>query len=339
MSVNWAVAGVWNASLENPKKRPVEKRSHLWASELGRAPVDVFLHMNGEEPSNPPNARSLRKFEAGHMFEWIVGTIFKRAGIMLDEQVHCQNMIASPHLKYPQQVTGRADFIVGGSYDFEKAAEELEQLGLPEFFVRVARDMQGQFDKHYKGQPLMEKPVEVKSVGAYMFESILKSKNGSKHHRMQLVHYLQSLGYGEGLLVYICRDDMRLVEFPVFAGGNDLEEYRETVILHGKNYQEGVMPEKEQPIIFDEDLGKFTTNWRVAYSNYLTEVYGIKDQAEFDAAYKSIPARWNRVLNRFKNGDKMTPKNLEAMKEIAEAGFDLPGIASSFAGTVEEVEE
>jgi len=74
--------------------------------------------------------------------------------------------------------------------------------------------------------------------------------------------------------------------------------------------------ELEKAIEFSEDIGKFSKNFNVAYSGYLTMLYGFKDQAEFDAKYTPIVARWNRVIARIKNGDKMTDKNNEVIKEI-----------------------
>jgi len=55
---NWTLAKVWNESIEKRSDRPVEPRQRIYASELGRADVDIFLKLKGEIPSNPPNARA-----------------------------------------------------------------------------------------------------------------------------------------------------------------------------------------------------------------------------------------------------------------------------------------
>src|SRR5258708_20285530 len=83
---HWGLATAWNASLIDTEERELKVRDNLWASELGKAPIDVWLKMHGTKPTNPPNARSLRKFEAGNVFEWIVSLILKRAGILRESQ-------------------------------------------------------------------------------------------------------------------------------------------------------------------------------------------------------------------------------------------------------------
>ena len=47
-------------------------------------------------------------------------------------------------------------------------------------------------------------------------------------------------------------------------------------------------------------------------------------------------AKWNRVLVRYKNGDKITDKNKEVRDEIVARGFDFEKILSSFDEKEEE---
>ena len=135
-SSSWGLAEVWNKSLEKMEVRDPEPRSHLWASELGKAPIDLYLKLKGVKPSNPPNARSMRKFEAGNVFEWIVSLILKRAGVLKEQQHWCSH-------QYPglMKVTGKADFIAGGTPDYVKWKKELEILELPNVFVRATENL------------------------------------------------------------------------------------------------------------------------------------------------------------------------------------------------------
>lgn len=319
----WGIAGVWNASLQNKVVRPVEPRDHLWASELGKAPVDVFYHLNGTTPTNPPNARSMRKFEAGNVFEWIIKLMFKRAGIMVGEEIHCEYQYAG-YLP----VTGRLDVLVGGKPDFARAVAELKAFDMPEVFIRAAEAMKEHFDKEYP-EGLALKPIEIKSLSAVMFEGLLARKTASKAHRMQLFHYLKALGYEKGSVLYVCRDDLRMMEVPVLNGGVFEEEYKASVAEHSGYYLSKTIPPLEEPVVYDPDTGKFAANWKVGYSMYLTMLYGLADQAEFDDKYKGLPARWNGTLKRFREGKKMTKLNIERMKEIKDAGFDIAKIAMS----------
>lgn len=318
---DWSLSGVWNSSLVDSKKETYDPRDYLWASELGKAPVDTFLRLNGIPATNPPNARSKRKFEAGNVFEWVIKLVLQRAGILVDSQVHCAH-------QYPglMKVTGRCDFIAGGIPDFSRAIGELKALDMPEVFIRAAESMKLYFEKEYP-TGLLTKPIEVKSLSGMMFEGLLARNQASINHRMQLFHYLKSMGYDKGTILYVCRDDLRIMEVTVLNGGVFEEEYKSHIETISKAYYSKVQPELELPIVYDEDLGKFAANWRVGYSMYLTHLYGIKDQAEFDGKYKKLPAQWNRVLTRFRDSKKMTVKNLAALVEIQEAGFDIAKIA------------
>jgi hypothetical protein len=310
MAKDWGIAGVWNSSLNRVSARTYEPRDYLWASELGKAPVDVWYALQGTVPTNPPNARAQRKFEAGNVFEWIISLMLKRAGILVDEQVRCE-------YQYPGllKVTGKCDFIAGGEPNFAKAIAELKALDMPEVFINAAEAMKDYFEKKFP-TGLKPKPIEVKSLSAFMFEALLARNEASKNHRLQCFHYLKSLGYEKGSILYVCRDDLRIMEVPVLNGGRFEEEYKEVVAEHSGYFQRGETPPLEQPIVYDPDVAKFAANWKIGYSMYLSMLYGLKDQGEFDSKYKSTPPRWNRVLNRFRKGEKMTKANIEVLKEI-----------------------
>lgn len=321
---DWSIAGVWNASLEAAVVKPYEPRDHLWASELGSAPIDIFHKLKGTAVTNPPNARSKRKFEAGNVFEWILTLMLKRAGILLDTQVRAEHKYAGGFMP----VTGKLDLLAGGKPDFARAIAELKALDMPEVFVRAAEAMKAYFDANYPSG-LEAMPIEIKSLSGLMFEGLLARGNASKNHRLQLFHYIKSLGYEKGKILYICRDDLRLMEFTVMNGGVFETEYMAHIEELSGYYYRNEVPPLEEPVVYDPDTGKFAANWKVAYSQYLTMLYGIKDQAEFDAKYKGLPARWNGTLKRFRDGKKMTKLNLERMKEIHDAGFDIAKIAMS----------
>ena len=77
-----------------------------------------------------------------------------------------------------------------------------------------------------------------------------------------------------------------------------------------------VEPKKEDIILFDKEDFSFSGNWKVAYSNYLTKLYGYKNQMEYEEWYKPLVARFNRTFRRIVEENKMTDKNLEAIKEM-----------------------
>ena len=81
----WAFEQIWNDSL-TPVERNPEPRERIFASELGGAMIDRFLKMKGVAYSTPPNMRSLRKFQAGVYWEWVISLVLKRAGLIISQQ-------------------------------------------------------------------------------------------------------------------------------------------------------------------------------------------------------------------------------------------------------------
>jgi len=326
----WRFADVWNASLEERAEREMKIRDNVWASELGRAPIDVWLKMRATPFTNPPNARSLRKFEAGNVFEWIVSLILKRAGILQESQKW-----SSYQYEGLIEVTGKADFIAGGKPDIEKWKSESRSLGLPDVFLRVGDSILEYFEKNYPdGLAIM--PLEIKSVSAFMFEALERNQQSSKIHRMQLFHYLKSDNHPFGSIVYICRDDLRIIEFLVENPSDTEQEYKNTIEILSAYHQENKQPPLEQPIVFDEDIGKFAKNFNVAYSPYLKMLYGFNDQNAFDNVYQPKVARWNRVMCRIRDGKNMTKLNEEVKQEITDAGFNIDELIPKFVPNKDE---
>lgn len=326
----WTFSQVWNKSLEEREERPMRARDNLWASELGKSPVDIFLKLKGEALTNPPNARSMRKFEAGNVFEWIVGLVLTRAGILQVDQKWVS-------YQYPGllEVTGKADFIAGGMPDFKKAREEISALKLPDVFERGFKNIINHFEQNYK-QGLHTKVLEVKSLSAFMYDSLERTGKASKIHRLQCYHYLKSLNIERGDVVYICRDDLRMMEVPVYLNSEVEQEYKSEIEKITAYVRADEMPPLEKPIVFDDDLKKFAKNFNVAYSGYLTKLYGIENQAAFDERYIKVVDQWNRVLTRIKQGKDMTDKNKAVLDDIRAAGFDPDKLIADFAPEPEE---
>lgn len=307
--MKWTFSKIWNESLENRKERELAIRDYIWASELGGSFIDRYLKMKAISPSNPPNPRSLRKFEAGNMMEWVVGLVLKRAGIL-----HSNQDWIDYQYPYLLKVTGRLDFIAGGETDWEKAKVEVHALELPEFFNRATTSILNHFEKTYpKG--LDQIVIEVKSCSSFMFE--MYERNGvNKNHALQLFHYLKAKNLAEGHIVYISKDDLRMLEFGVNNPSETEELYKTDIANMTAFIKNNMQPDKEQEIFFDTDTAKFRMNWKVTYSNYLTKIYGYKDQLEYETKYRPLVSSWNRVLGRVVRGDNMTKLNLEVIDNI-----------------------
>lgn len=328
-ALDWNFCEIWNKSLEEREERPVNPRNNMWSSELGKPYVDVWLKMKGVEPSNPPNARSLRKFEAGNIWEWLVKLILLRAGILQSEQKWVS-------FQYPEllEVTGKVDFIAGGKPDWSKAKNALEGLMLPDVFTRAYTNILDYFQEKYP-DGLPSKILEIKSVSAFMYDALENGHRNLKIHRLQTYHYLKALNMERGDVVYVCRDDCRMFTSAVWLNSYVEKEYKDYIEEMTKYVKTNTQPPLEKPIIFDEDMGKFSKNNMIAWSPYLTKLYGLEDQNEFDEKYKSVSDGWNRVLGRLKTGKDMTKNNLEKLEQIKEAGFDIEDIKSKIVPEIE----
>src|SRR3990167_6923486 len=337
--LHWSFYKVWNESLEQGKAdRPFKVRETVWASEMGGAMIDRYLKFMGQKPSNPFDARLLRKFEAGNIWEWLVGIVLKRAGILLQSQGWVK-------YQYPHclAVTGKNDFIAGGKPDYEKARAELHDLELPEFLDRTIDKVLDYFQKEYP-DGLPEIVLEIKSIGSFMFDRYWNLKTGDSRHKMQLFHYLKAENRKEGHIVYVSKDDCRMVEIGVLNPSLVEDEYKKDIETFSKYIFGKTTPPKEPEIVYQPETGRFSQNFKVAYSQYLTQLYSYKDQAEFDAKYKPQVAKWNRTLNRIVNGDSMTKLNIETIVEIKKTFPNLDEIVEhdkklKAEGLLEEVVE
>lgn len=307
---SWSFFQIWNKSLEQREKRRYDPRARIWASELGGSMVDRYLKMIGTEPTNPPNARSLRKFEAGNLWEWIVGLVLKRAGILLDEQGWVE-------FKYPDllPVTGKLDYLAGGEPDWGKAKDDIRQFGFPDFITKVADNIVSHLSQKYP-DGLERIVLEVKSCSSFMFDKYSSTGKANPNHVLQTYHYLIAKNLPEGHIVYICKDDCRMLEIGVFHPSPIEEIYKRDIEIITDCYESRQQPVKEKEIEVREMTGKFFANWKVQYSNYLTMLYGYKTPAAFEDKYRPIIAKWNRVLQRCVDDKTMTKLNLEVIKEI-----------------------
>lgn len=310
-NLSWSFFQIWNDSLETPEKRIYKPRDHMWAGELGGSFIDRYLKMTGIEPTNPPNARSLRKFEAGNLMEWVVKMVLKRAGILIGSGEWVE-------FQYPDliQTTGRLDHEAGGKIDWEKAKAEVKLLDLPEFFDRATTKIIEKLSEEYP-EGMKQIILEVKSLSVFQFEIRSKLRQAQTQHILQNFHYLKAKNYEEGHIVYICRDDLRMLEFGISNPSPTIEAiYKEDITKMTNFIKNKIEPEKEKEILFDEENAKFNKNWRVEYSNYLTRLYGYERPDQYADKWKKQIGQFNRVLGRCIRDEKMTPANLEIITEI-----------------------
>lgn len=308
-NLTWSFYQIWNKSLENREERPMSPRRKIWASEMGGSFADRYLKMTGVKPTNPPNPRSLRKFEAGNMMEWLVGMVLKRAGILIEQQEWVG-------YQYPNllEVSGKLDFLAGGKPDWEKAKSEIVSLELPDFFGRATRSIIEYLQEKYPTE-LKTIVLENKSSSSFMFDRY-EIAGAEPKHKLQAFHYLKSKNLDEAHIVYICKDDLRMVEFGVFNPSETETEYKNDITLMTKYLNANEQPPKEEEVYFDEATMNFTKNWKVEYSNYLTMLYGYSEPEAYRARWNSKIVQFKRTFKRIVEGKKETPLDKTITEEL-----------------------
>lgn len=327
----WNLRDVWNDTLIKPERRIIQPRNYSYASELGKSLPDRYLKMYGVKPTNPPNERSLRKFQAGEVWEWVVGIILISAGMLKKKQIKVDTKL--PRLA---SVHGRLDFVVGQPSDYQVAKDNIKRLqdGLllldietPPFFFKAIDN----FIDKYKGKSLADYITEMKTVSSFMMEKLQKTGKPMYHHELQNFHYVH--GNEEairmGKLFYICKDDCIMEEFDVQDSEEIFAEYKSDIKEISRAYANGfdaknvtkLMPPREEQVLFEDSLFKFSKNWNVEYSDYLTLLYEHKTPEEYRNKWQYKINQWNRVFKRCAKGDRITDKNIEV---IAEAKKQFP---------------
>jgi hypothetical protein len=316
----------WNKAVMG-EERTLVPRDYAYASELGGAMINRWMKMKGIEPSNKPNGRALRKMMAGNFTEAVVLYIFQRAGILKESQKRFESDWT------PISIHGKSDIIIGGRPNIDQARSAAQQFEyFPEMQAISMKVIEGLMDIEYP-----ETLYEVKSIATYKADYFEKMGDNAKPvptHRLQAGFYAIERELPYSILSYICRDDLRMTEFYIHNEKEIRDEiYNDTLKLKG--YLDANQRPPLEPLILLED-GKFSKNFAVEYSDYLTLLYGFEEPRDYSDHVKKDIARWNRVVVRYKNGDKITDKNKEVRDEIELAGYNFEQILANF---VEETPE
>lgn len=339
----WTIRDAWNDALVQPLKE-YKPRQHLYASEIGQSHVDLVLKLRGVQPTNPPNERARRKFLIGELMEDIFQLVLLRCGLLIESQKRGEYQydgLLSVH--------GRCDFIAGGKINYEENKKQIMNMRLSERMEGLSLGVLEAMYAASEGEELEPVVIEHKSVSHFMYERYAASEKANPHHIFQTFHYLKAFNMPKGIISYTSKDDGLLLEFPVYNPSSVEAAYKQEIGAITNWYQSGELPPLEKEIIFDELAAKFTSNWRIQYSNYLTKLYPKYERSDqYADAVKGRVSSWNRTIKRLQDIGagkttptgkelKMTEGNRAAMDEMAEYGFNPLELAQK--AVVEETEE
>lgn len=329
----WDFCVLWNQALAAVPEKPLIKREHIWASELGGSYVDRYLKMNAVPMTNPPNARSRRKFHSGHVFEWIVGMVLTTVGVLKQKQLRTE--VELPGLL---KVTGKLDFIAGGEVDWEKSYYELNRLkalfsqsydDAPAFIMFAAEHILNAMKKKFDGKPLMELVFECKSVASRMLEKI-ERVGAMPHNVLQCGHYLIGNKMPLAQITYISKDDCLMAGFNIENNRRLATAYKDDVAMmtdffqaRNKTNPVKTRPPIEPELLFDDVMYRFEKNFKVEYSSYLKMLYGYDQPDDYDRKWKGSIASWNRAFKRIVRGETIQQKTKDSMTELKKIFPDL----------------
>lgn len=304
----WHLSEIWNATRDIDRTRSYEPRDYIWASELGGSFYDRYWKMHGRDATTPPNLRSQRKFDSGNLIEWIVKQIFVQSHVQHRQQDYIVNTEGA------MKVTGKADFIAGGKIKLTKNED------LPDILRDVSEATIAKLKEMFpKGLPIQG--LEIKSISSFAFPMVEKAP--MHHHALQSFHY----AYNTKLpfhLVYICKDDLRMVEWVISPDSGKWKElYFEDIYTMSEVYKIpeegsgtdiyllGIKSVKEQLLLFSD---KFKKNIKIEYSSYLTD-YGYERPDEYSDKASSVARRLNNIVKKINSGKEMTGVNEKTLTE------------------------
>lgn len=307
---------IWNEMLVSGDERVIEPRSRIWASELGKSHVDIWLALKGIQPTNPPNLRSRRKFMAGNFWEWFFVRMMHVAGIFQSSQDYIK--VELPDLL---PVTGKLDIKAGGKPDYVKARESIKAFFEGDdsnFGIRLKNTMLAivnHFETTFGDKSLKDLVIEVKSCSSFMFDHYERTGKANPNHVLQAFHYLKGTGMEEAHVFYVCKDDCRVMEFGVYNPSPVEDEYKEFIAEVTNFYKSDTQPPLAPLVVFDMETAKFSKNWQVEYSMYLKHLYGFEDPEHYREVWDREVASINRVFKRCVDGANMTKLNLEVIEK------------------------
>lgn len=336
----FSVSNIWNELVA--EERQQEARGYIRSSEMGREFLERYLKMKGVPSSNKFDARILRVFDCGHIFEEdIVMRIFKLLGLVVSTQDEVE--IEIPGLL---KVIGHHDPRLGGKVNVDRVKAMVEQyvtittpalkdsdgkVLIPEKTERepLVRDwMKNRViklaEKLAKQYPdgLEDIITEMKTVNSRAFwahknqDQQTRFFKGYPHHRLQIWGYLKGKNHPSGRLFYISKDDLTLMETPVFLDDKELEGlWMEDVQGMTDFWNDAKEMEKEfggpreingkwvlpdwlkqhipEEIVYNDNKGKYELNWQLGWSNYLTLYTGFENSEEWQKGLKAKLKKMN----------------------------------------------
>jgi len=307
---NFSIQKLWNDKVSVQQNR-TKVRDYISPSDLGGSFLDRYYKMTGVEPTNKYEERTLRIFDAGRLFEWIILRVFAMSGILLERQFK----ITIPETKDTLAVWGYGDAIIGGTPNWNDARNRVNKF-LDEFKLKIDDEVIERYsiklidglEKEYPNGLPDKIIVEAKSINSMAFwghNNRNKDNNfiGYDHHKLQAYAYLKGRpDASHARLFYISKDDLCLQEVGVFQNEGLEEKYMKDIKEMTHYIKAKEEPKREEDIVYDEKKKLFTLNWRIARSTFLTKITGLENVDAWQEKFRPEMQVRNLALKHLKIG-------------------------------------
>ena len=215
-------------------REPYAKKS-WWATDLNSCLRGAFYRRKGLPPTSMISPDRLGIMEVGKIVEgWIVDKV-KQSGNFIAEQLR----VEAPEY----EASGKIDLILNEN-----------------------------------GRPIL---YEIKSTNSFSFKYKIKNKEPQPQHKLQTLFYLWRLrNHGhqeishidlsnlEGRIIYVSRDDLNRLIIPVDYSENAIKPIVEQLEILNVSWKKDELPPVPEPVIYDEERGKWGINWVCDFCSY-----------------------------------------------------------------------
>src|SRR3989344_3092241 len=215
-------------------REPYVKKS-WWATDLNSCLRGVFYRRKGLPPISVITPDRMGSMEVGKIVEgWIVSKV-KQSGKLVAEQLRAE----APEY----EASGKVDLILDEG-----------------------------------GRPIL---YEIKSTNSFSFKYKIKNKEPQLQHKLQTLFYLWRLRNNghqdfpevdfsnlEGRIIYVSRDDLNRLIIPVTYSEETIKPVIEQLEILNTSWKKDELPPVPEPIIFDEERGKWMINWVCDFCSY-----------------------------------------------------------------------
>ncbi len=319
---NWLnISEIFNDAFCKESTRLYQPRERIFASELGYSYYNRYLEMTCTPISNPPNEIARRKFASGRMVEAFIVLCLKELGVLVSEEKPIKLLEGVDNL----EVSGRLDAVIGGIFKEQEIESSLQHLAWLPFFELLV-DASKKFAERYKEIEFERLGMEIKSCSSWTYARVEETNKPLHHHALQAFHYAlhENIPFG---VTYFDKDSARMQTKFVYPDDKELAKlYYEDITKMTYYIRNKICPPKDNLIEQDLNNLKCSTNFNVEYSKFLTHSYGFETKQAYRDEVTPKILKYNRVIKRVLDGEKLTEKNRLVLLEMKDSGLIIPEV-------------